>query len=200
MKITAIKQQVRRADRYSIYIDGKYSFSLSESELLNAGVRIGQEFSEEGLEELKNKAVIDKAYDSALGLISRRPRTEWEVREYLRRKEYEEEVIQHILNKLSDRGYIDDAEFARRWVESRRLLKPASRRRLLQELRQKRVPNEVIEEVLAHDETDEREVLSELVARKRRQTKYQDNLKLMQYLSRQGYNYDDINSVLNKEN
>ena len=43
MKITAIKQQVKRQDRYSIYGDGKYLFSFSESELLNSGIKIGQE-------------------------------------------------------------------------------------------------------------------------------------------------------------
>lgn len=197
-KISAIKQQVKRADRYSIYVDKKYTFSLSESELLVTGLRIGQEFTEAELNDLKDKAVIDKAYDRALNLIMRRPRSEWEIRDYLKRKEYEETIIQKIVNRLSKRGYIGDRDFATRWVESRRLLKSASKRRLQQELRQKRVADEIIQEVLEADETDEREVLRELVNKKRQQTKYQDNLKLMQYLSRQGYNYHDIKSVMDE--
>ncbi len=200
MKITDIKRQIKRVDRYSIYVDDKYLFSLSEGELLNIGLGIGQNFTDGELEELKDKAVLDKAYDRALNLISRRPRSEWELRDYLKRKEYTEDTIQHILNKLSIKGYVDDTDFARRWVANRRLLKATSKRRLLQELRQKRVPNEIIESVLSEDETDERQVLRELVERKRKQTKYQDDLKLMQYLSRQGYNYDDIKSVFNQEN
>ena len=43
MKITSIKQQVKRADRYSIYVDDKYSFSLSEQELLSIKIKVGQE-------------------------------------------------------------------------------------------------------------------------------------------------------------
>jgi len=199
MKITAIKQQVKRADRYSIYVDGKYAFSLSEGELLNTGLRINQEFTETELIELKDKAVLDKAYDRALNLISRRPRSEWEMRNYLKRKGYEETVIQETLNRLSISGYVNDLDFARRWVENRRLLKATSKRRLTQELRQKRVNDEIVEQVLSEDETDEREVLRELIARKRKQAKYQDNLKLMQYLSRQGYNYDDIKSVISED-
>jgi len=50
--------------------------------------------------------------------------------------------------------------------------------------------------VLEEDETDERQVLRELIERKRRQAKYQDNIKLMQYLSRQGFSYGDIKSAL----
>jgi len=200
MKITAIKQQVKRAERYSIYVDGKYAFSLSEGGLLKAGLGINQEVSQAKLAELQETAVLDKGYDRALNLISRRPRSEWELQDYLKRKDYEPDAIQKILNMLSDRGYVNDADFARRWVESRRLLKATSKRRLRQELKQKRVPDEIIDEALAADETDEQSVLKELIAKKRQQTCYQDKLKLMQYLSRQGYNYDDIKSALAEQN
>jgi regulatory protein len=198
MRITDIKQQVKRADRYSIYIDGRYLFSLSESELLALGLRIGLEFDETELADLQQKAVIDKGYDRALNLIMRRPRSVWELREYLKRKDYSEEHSETILNMLSKHGYVDDRDFAKRWVESRRLLKSTSQRQLTQELRQKRVPDDIISQTLAADETDERAVLRELVAKKRSQTRYQDTQKLMQYLMRQGYNYDDIKIVLSE--
>lgn len=198
MKITDIKQQVKRADRYSIYVDGKYAFPLGETELLNTGLRIDQEFTLTELEELKQKAALDKGFDRALNLISRRPRSEWELRDYLKRKDYEQESINEILNMLGSRGYVNDEDFARRWVDNRRLLKATSKRRLTQELRQKRVADDIIQQVLEEDETDEREVLKELVARKRQQSRYQDDLKLMQYLGRQGYDYSDIKSALSK--
>ena len=50
--------------------------------------------------------------------------------------------------------------------------------------------------VLAEDKVDEFEVLKAEVEKKRRQPKYQDDLKLMQYLARQGYTYDDIKRAL----
>ena len=198
MKITDIKQQVKRADRYSIFVDGKYAFSFSESELLASKLRIGQEFTETEVEELKDRAIIDKGYDMALNLIIRRPRSEWELRDYLKRKKYDPTVSGYVLDRLKQRGYVDDMDFARRWVENRRLLKATSKRRLMQELRQKRVAYEIIHSVLEADETDEQQVLRDLIERKR--TKYQDDLKLMQYLVRQGYNYADIKSTLSEIN
>lgn len=198
MKITNIKQQVKRADRYSIYIDSKYAFSFGESELLNSRLHINQEVTEAELEGLKDKAVLDKAYDRALNYISLRQRSEWEIREYLKRKDYPPALVDNILNKLSISNYVDDLAFARAWVNNRRLLKAISQRRLSQELRAKRVSDENIKLALSEDETDEAEVLKDLVAKKRRQTRYQDNLKLMQYLARQGYNYDDIKAAMNQ--
>jgi len=198
MKITAIKQQVKRQDRYSVYVDEKYLFSFSQDELLNSGLKVGLEVSAQELAELQNTAVIDKAYDRALNLISHRPRSEGEMRDYLRRKDLTDHVITTVVNRLTERGYLDDSDFARRWVATRRLLKSTSKRRLSQELRQKRVADDIIKSVLEDDETNELEVLRELIERKRKQLKYQDNLKLMQYLSRQGFSYDDINTALNE--
>lgn len=196
MQITAIKQQVKRPERYSVFVDSKYSFSLSESALLNSGLRLKQEISEEELEGLKDTAKRDKAYNQSLGQIVRRPRSEWEIREYLKRKEYDPELIDAVVERLYDAKFLDDESFAQMWVNSRRTLKSTSQRRLTMELRQKRVADDVVKRVLEHDETDERQVIRELVTKKRKQTRYQDPQKLMAYLMRQGFNYDDVKIVL----
>ncbi len=196
MKITDIKQQVKRQGRYSIYIDGKYSFSLSEHELLLQGLRIGQEFDKQEFEKIQDTAAEDKAYMRALDLLARRPRSVWEMEQYLKRKGYEHNIIQNILNMLSNRGLLDDKKFATSWVESRRLLKPVSKRRLSQELQQKKISKDIISLVLEEDETSEQDVLRDLIERKRRQTRYQDNEKLMAYLIRQGFSYGDVKEVL----
>jgi regulatory protein len=199
MKVTDIKAQVKRAGRYSIFVDGKYAFSFGELELLNSGLKLGKALSQEKLADLKDTARLDKAYDRVLNYIAIRRRSEWEIREYLKRKEYEAEIIEEITGRLAEKDYVDDLAFARAWVENRRLLKAISKRRLQQELRAKRVSDDHIEQALRSDETDEQEVLKELVAKKRQQTRYQDNLKLMQHLSRQGYNYADIKEALSEE-
>lgn len=196
MKITDIKQQVKRQGRYSLYVDGKYSFSLSEPELMKSGIRIGREYSENELEELQQTAVLDKANMRALNYLSRRPRSEWEVRDYLKRKDYDSPTVDTILNKLSDYGYIEDVKFAQAWINNRRMLKPTSLRRLRQELMQKHVSQEDIEAALATDEGDEKSALKELFEKKRHQTRYQDEQKLTAYLLRQGFSYGDVKAVL----
>lgn len=196
MIVTSIKQQVHRPDRYSVYINGKFSFALSETELLKQGLSNGQEINANELKKLKDDSVKDKARYQVLGLVSRRQRSEWELRDYLKRKEYSPEITEHTIEWLKEYGYCNDYRFADAWVRNRRLLKATSERKLRQELQQKRVSGEVIDDALNDDETDERQVLRDLIERKRRQTKYQDKLKLMQYLSRQGFNYDDIKSAM----
>jgi regulatory protein len=196
MKITAIKVQVKREGRYSLFVDGKYAFSLSADGLLNAGLVNGQELTEADIRVYKKLSTDDKAYGLALEYVIRRMRSEGELHDYFRRKKYEPELAEQMIAKLKQAGYVDNLEFARRWVENRRLFKATSARRLKLELQQKKVSSDIIQTVLAEDETDERQVLRELVAKKRKQSRYQDDQKLIAYLARQGFSYDDIKSAL----
>ncbi|HVX47839.1 MAG TPA: RecX family transcriptional regulator [Candidatus Saccharimonadales bacterium] len=199
MRITAIKQQVKRSDRYSIFVDEKYAFSLSESALLESKLASGDELSASKLKEFKQLSEDDKLYNQTLRYLALRPRSQWEVEFYLQRKKASPDVTGSILNKLSNIGLIDDEKFAKAYVNDRRLLKPTSRRKLVNELRKKRVANEIIEQAVGTEAEDENAALREVIARKRRQAKYQDDEKLMQYLARQGFSYGDIKEVLEQE-
>ncbi len=199
MQVTAIKAQVKRAGRYSIFVDGKYSFSLSDTALLDSKLVSGQELTREELGKLKQLSDDDKLWSKILNYTALRPRSVWEVEQYLKRHHSPAPQVQEILNKLSKLDMLNDKAFAHSWVESRRLLKPTSRRKLELELKQKRIADEIIREVLAEDAPDERALLRELIAKKTKQAKFQDKTKLMQYLARQGFGYDDIKSVLSED-
>lgn len=199
MKVTAIKQQVKLQGRYSIFVDEKYAFSLSEGALLDAKIYVGNELDEEQVKAYEKLSADDKAYSLTLAYVARRMRSRWELQDYFRRKGYDEEVSRQIFEKLERFGYVNDETFARSWVENRRLLKPTSKRKLTQELRQKRIADSIIDKVLSEDEADELAVLRALVEKKRRQTKYGDDLKLMQYLAGQGFGYGDIKAVLGEQ-
>jgi regulatory protein len=194
MKITDIKQQVNRNDRFAVYIDGKYVMSFGQGELLNIGLHIGDELTKPEIAKLKKRAGVDKALDNALRFVALRPRSRYETESYLKRKRVDEEDAEEILNKLSNSGFIDDELFARSWVSNRRALKPVSKRRLIQELRVKRVDSAIIDKILAEDEITDIASLQQLIAKKRGH--YKDDLKFMQYLARQGYSYQDVKQAL----
>ena len=196
MRVTAIKQQVKNKDRYSVYVDDVYVFSLSQNGILQAGIAVGDELTQQDVDSYKERSNQDKLYERLLNYLSIRPRSQWELQSYMARKKVDPDLQKHMLEVLQTKGYIDDASFARAWVESRRLLKPVSQRKLWQELKVKRVPEHIIETVLAEDTTDEQAILRELIQKKQQQQKYQDSEKLMQYLARQGFSYGDIKSAL----
>ena len=199
MKITNIKQQVKQTDRYSVFVDGKYSFSLSENALLKSGLTSGQELSLAQVDKYKQLSADDKIYSRALRYVAMRPRSTWELATYLRRKDAAEALTESVVQRLTDLGLLNDASFAVSFVRDRQLLRPTSRRKLILELKKKHIAEEHIQAALAENELSEADSLSQVIDKKRRQTKYQDDDKLMQYLARQGFGYGDIKSALSRE-
>lgn len=198
MKITKIAAQVKRLGRYSIFVDEKYSFSLSADQLLAQKLAVGDELDASEVKKLKKLSADDKIYNAALNYLAIRPRSRWEIETYLARKNAEPALAASVIERLERQKLIDDEAFARIWIENRKLLNPRSHRKLVAELRAKRVPDEVITRVLEKNTDEEREILKMLVERKRGQSKYQDDQKLAQYLSRQGFNYSDIKEILSE--
>ena len=198
MKITQLKQQVKRADRFSIFVDDKYSFSLSTDELLTAQIHVGMELSSSQLSDLVKLSENSLVKAQCYRYLSYRLRSKWEMETYLKRKGYSPQIIEDTVKYLIDKKLVDDNEFANRWIENRLLLKPTSINILKLELKQKHISSEIINSALKNHEIDELPIINQLIDKKRQQSKYQDNLKLMQFLARRGFSYDLIKKALNQ--
>ena len=211
MKITNLSSQIRNPDRVNVSIDGKYRFSLDISQITELGVKVGREVSEEELAILETESLFGKLYSLALNYSFSRPHSVHELRDYLYRKTlttkfrtkkgevkerdgYSPALTTRVLEKLQHKGYVDDEKFARWWVENRNQTKGTSLRKLSAELRAKGVNGEIIDEVVASSERNDGNELAKIIAKKR--AKYPDEQKLIAYLARQGFRYDDIKSAL----
>jgi recombination protein RecA len=163
---------------------------------LQENPKVLKEINEEELKELKTKSTDDKLYIQTLNYVSRYNKTKWEVSQYLKRKTESPALIELILNKLSILGLIDDFKFAKTYTSNRLRLRPTSRRKIQYELIKKHVEKVAIDQAMANIEVPESSSLNSLIEKKRLQTKYQDSTKLMQYLARQGFNYEDIKQAI----
>lgn len=197
MEITAIKQQEKFKSRYSVYVDGKYSFSLGDTALLDSKLVPHQKLSPADIQRYKQLSVDGKVYANAMRYAAMRLRSEWEIQSYLQRKKASPDLSDNIIVQLAQLGFIDDKAFAQSWVENRRLLKPTSTRKLQQELKQKRLSDDIITRVLADSDEADQFALRDMIVRKRRQSRYADDMKLMQYLVRQGFGYADVKAAIN---
>lgn len=211
MKITSISVQAKNPDRVNISVDGKYRFSLDVFQVGELGIKVDKEYSEAELTELETESQFGKLYGRALEYTMLRPHSVKEVRDYLWRKtrttkyksrtgELKEregvskEVADRVLERLIEKGYIDDEKFTRYWVENRNQTKGTSRRKLIAELRSKGVEQTTIEAAFEETSRSDEEELRKVIAKKG--SKYADEQKLMQYLARQGFSYDDIKAAL----
>lgn len=212
MKITGITAQQKDRNRVNIMVDGTYRFSLDIFQVTDLGVYVGNEYSEQELIQLEIESQFGKLYARALEYCMMRPHSAREIRDYLYRKTLTTKarnrktgdvydkvgvsraVADSVFARLDEKGYINDERFARYWVENRRLSQGASKRKLRAELQSKGVELSLIERLQSEfGRTDQTELLK-VIERKRR--RYPDKQKLMQYLARQGFSYDDIKHAL----
>ena len=86
MKITGLSAQIKNPNRLNIMIDGTYKFSLDISQIVDLGVKVGREFTEQELLELQEEGEFSKLYSRALEYTFMRPHSSREVKDYLWRK------------------------------------------------------------------------------------------------------------------
>lgn len=195
MRITTIKQQVKNAERASVFVDGKYSFSLSLNELVAERLKIGQEIDESEQKRLKKLSEDGKLKSRALEWILNRPRSIREFRDYMYRKKADPDMTDKLIDEFSVHGYLDETKFTV-WLADVRRRGGKSERAIRAELGQKGVSREITQEVLSEN-NDESTRLQQIVAKKRKLKRYADDpQKLMRYLAGQGFGYDDIKRSL----
>lgn len=195
MKVTKIAEQVKKADRVSVFIDGEYAFSLSLDQLVTAGLKTGDEISDQQILDYKKLSDEGKLYEKAVMWALRRAHSEREIRDYLHRKVEEPEVIDNLLNRLKDKGFVDDEYFSRLWAENRRRL-GYSHYVIRGELIKKGVDKDIIGQVLEDTGTDQ-EALKIILAKK--MSKYPNQQKLIAYLASRGFRYSDIKQALESD-
>ncbi len=196
--IPALELHNRNRERVNVYLDGVYSFSLTLIEA--ARLHKGQTLTDADIAALRGEDDVHKAVDSALRLLAHRPRSLAEIRRNLSEKDIDEAVIAAALERLTNLGYVDDAAFARFWVENRTLFKPLGPAALRYELRQKGVADPIISEVLSDlDVTESAYRAAAAQARRYRGTDPRTfRQKTGSFLQRRGFSYAIITEVTNR--
>jgi regulatory protein len=141
-----------------------------------------------------------KGFNTALRFLSRRLKTESEVRDKLR-SSCSEELTERILEKLKELGYIDDDYYVSCYIRDRMKFNPMGRFRIKKELDQKGVRKDLVENNTEYNNIDEVPVIMGLLDRKFKKPDPMDESdlrKIAGYLKRRGFNLDSINKVLKR--
>jgi regulatory protein len=197
-KITAIEVQKRTPNRVNIHLDGEFAFGLER--IVAAWLRVGQELSEEKIEQLQAEEARERAYQQAMLFLSYRDRSESEIRQNLRKHEIPEPVIEQTLERLKQDGLANDQQFARSWVENRSAFRPRSRRLMAMELRQKGLDDEAI--TSATNNVDDEALAYEAAQKKAARWKDLEwnefRKKLSDFLGRRGFPYSVVAPVVTR--
>ena len=147
-KITALRAQAKDPQRVNVFVDGEFALGISLTTITKTGLHVGKQLSAEEFAKLEQTESGDKAYLAALRFLEARPRSIAEVRARLGRKDFAPEAIDAAIARLAELELLDDAAFARYWVENRVAYRPRGAGALRDELRRKGIDADVTAEVL----------------------------------------------------
>ena len=201
-RVTALRPTKRDPDRIAVDLDGSFAFALPATLVGDERIEVGDLLDVDRVTALLAADQASRATEAALVFLSYRPRSEKEVRDRLRRGGYEPDAIEHAIGRLHEWHYLDDADFARRWVENRTAHRPRGKRLLQQELRHKGIDGEIARDAIDDANLDETGA-AEALARRRLPSYAGDEpaairRRLGAYLARRGYGYDVIRIALDR--
>lgn len=195
--ITALEVQARNRERVNLFLDGEFAFSVSQMDA--ARLRSGQALTAADVAALQAEGDISAAIDSAVRLLAHRPRSIAEIQRNLARKGVSQQVVDATVERLSAMGYLDDAAFARFWVEDRNRFRPRGPKALRFELRQKGVDDAVIDEALTQT-LDAAEAAHRAAyrhaSRLKGMTRREFRARVGAFLQRRGFSHDTTQDVV----
>ena len=194
MKIESIK--VGRRDKEKLVIktcDGTYiSARVDDAYML----RVGDDISDAQAEKLSQAYSKTLAKKSAARTLAKRSLSKGELSKRLRERGFSEEESAEAAEWFSERGFIDDEQYANSCVEYYKA-RGYGMVRIREELRRREIPKEIAEDVLSRISSFSEE-LSSLIERKTRgEVLDRDKKKkFIAFLLRRGFKYDEIRAAM----
>ncbi len=184
--------------KYKVYIDGEYAFILYKKELSRYHIAAGQELEEGVWQKIRTEVIGKRAKLRALHLLNDMGRTEAQLRQKLERDGYTTDVVEEAVSYVKSFGYINDENYARIYIDSRKNGK--SRKEIFANLLQKGIDREVVDRVFeeCYEGEDARKAIAQILKKKHYDPETADRKetqKILGYLSRKGFGYEDIFSV-----
>lgn len=200
MKI--LKYKKLKSDKYQVELDNNRKLELYEDTILNYDLLLKKEIEEEQLDGILKYNDKFDAYYYALKYLNVRARSKKEIKDYLKKKDYDENTIYETISKLESQGYLNDLNFAKMFLTNKLITTSNGPLKIRRELLQHELSNEDINIVL-EDYTDEiqidkiRKQISRIIKSNRNKGNIYLKRKLYNELNNEGFKPSLIETELN---
>ena len=198
MELTAAEP--RRKGLTQLFLDGEAAVKIDTEIFVRSGLKPGDELTDDELHRLIEASDTRRAQEKALYLLEYRSHSKKELAEKIARTAASKEAAQAAADRMEELGLIDDEAYARELARVLFTRKRYGKLRVKQELRQKGIANELIEELLSEygNEDEALENLQEILARKYPDWREDERTRRRAFagLQRLGYSYELIRRAM----
>ena len=203
-RISKIVAQKNNKHRFSLYDKEQFVVGVSDHTITRFKLKIGTRIDFELYQKLIESEEEWKVREYLLRLLSRRDHASHELRLKAFKKGYKATHIDHCINSLEQKGYIDNIAFARKFARDKFKFNKWGPEKIKAELLKKRVDIRFINNALESIKTDIKinDALSYLASKRKarimREPPENRKKKLFDFLIRKGYDYSDISKEVDR--
>ena len=201
MKITSIVKQ-KREGRYNIFLDNEFAFGLLKETIYKFGLRLNDNIDQKQINEILEFDEFLKAQKFVYKLLSHYSYTVNEIIQKLRKKKIKPTTIDKVVNNIIEQGLVNDNEYVKLYIESKKLTKPIGKKLLKLKLKNKGIDQEIIDSQLEqlYSSKEEKAAAEKVLARYIKTLKEKDlkkrKEKCFRHLISKGFDFDLIEDIL----
>ena len=194
--ITDMQIQKRNKSRANVYLDGEFAFALEMLTVMKLGLKIGKQVDVDTIKQAVFDSETSVAFGKAVDYLARAMKTTKQMRDYLTKKGYAQEIVDCVIDKLKGYKYLDDETYARLYTEQSKGHK--GERRIKQELLNKGISHAEVDDQVQIDTQDQLECAMTLAQKylKNKDRDVKTMQKLQRFLLYRGFDFDVVNSVI----
>ena len=200
MKIIKYKKGTK--GKYKIFLDNDNTIVLYEDVILKYNLLLTKEIDEKLLIEIDKYNQECDVYYIALTSINNRFKSTYELRQFLIKKEYPEDLIDKAIDKLLKQGYLNDQMYARSYINNQLITTNKGPYKIRKELSEKKIDSDIIEdEIELYTDEEQTNKIKKLIEKGIKTNHNRGGVVLKQKiyndLKLNGYDINLINSIIN---
>jgi len=199
MEITKIQY---KENHVRVEVDHSVLFMLSYASITEFKLESGRIIDDDEHERLRTASQRYLCWQRSLNYLAVRNRSSMEMETYLKKKEFPSDTIEECIERLSEAGYIDDLDFAVRYIDSKLRRKAIGKNLLKRELMLKGIRGETLARAMEESSVDEvdMERLFDLALKKYNSFRGKDKIlyRVSNFLYQRGFEREEINRTISR--
>lgn len=187
------------SQRYNVFSDDKFLFSLYNHEIKQYGLKAQSEIAHSVYIDILENVVKKRAKERALYLLERRPYSEYMLRKKLILNAYPNDIIDEVVEFLKQYRYLDDYMYIQMYVNQS--VSKKSKKQFVFDLKRKGISKELLEQYFDEYPYCEEQRLSEQMERYVKNMDLQDwkvQQRVIRYFLGKGFSYPHIRECVQR--
>ena len=202
-KIISVKPTKKNKSLFHVALENGNLYNIHQDHVSNLNIKQNTKIAESVVILASNQTQKDQIKSKIILLLSYRPRSKKELKDYFLSKKYKISNILDVFEEMEDREYLNDSAFTKMYatylIKEKKLGKYLVEQKLAQHEIDRSIMDPIITEI--YDKYPVDYLIDEIFKKKKWSKEFllKNKIKIINHLKRKGYEWDDIKSIFDSK-